>query len=94
MPYGLTKLSVTFRQFTDCQVTGAFCFQKQMRAFAPALRLLFCADKREAENLGTASTISVAVVTCYNAKTLPRRIFAFVVASHNSHAGIAPGCHF
>ena len=65
-----------------------------MRAFAPALRLLFCADKREAEKLGTASAISVAVVLDYNAKTLPRRIFAVVVASHNSHAGIAPECQF
>jgi hypothetical protein len=43
--------------------------------------------KKEAKKARHISSLSVAVVRKYNAKSLLRRNFAFVVLPHNSHAG-------
>ncbi|QQS69061.1 hypothetical protein IPP75_04010 [Candidatus Saccharibacteria bacterium] len=61
-----------------------------MRGFVRAPRLPFLVAKKEAKKARHISDLSAAVVTDYNAKTLLRRIFAAVVASHNSWTGMSP----
>jgi hypothetical protein len=64
-----------------------------MRGFAPARREPFLVAKKVHKKARHISSFSVTVVIRHNAKTLPRRIFAFIVLTHNSHAGNLPQCH-